>query len=110
MSHRAKTLGVKCQTAAVMRLMSDIGSMNFQAKFMSWSMRRRGRGPRIQMNMTIMKSSLAMNHRYEGMKVRNENGADHPPRKRVMAIPLMENMPMYSARKKSANLKPEYSM
>ena len=56
------------------------------------------------------KQSLAKNQIYEGTKVRNESGAGQPPRNSVMPRPLMANMPRYSPRKKSANLKPEYSM
>ena len=84
--------------------------MNFHAKFISWSMRRRGSVARIQMNMAISTRSLAKNQKYDGIQVRNENGADQPPRKSVMASPQIANMPIYSPRKNSANLKPEYSM
>ena len=42
--------------------------------------------------------------------MKNEKGAAHPPRNSVIARPLVANMPRYSPRKKSANLKPEYSM
>src|SRR5208337_2234140 len=54
--------------------------------------------------------TLEKNQIHEGMKVRNENGADHPPRKSVVPKPEMENMARYSPKKNSANLKPEYSV
>src|SRR5215469_14783911 len=108
-SHRTGPDEMKCQVPAAKRLINAIGSMNFHAKFMSWSMRRRGKVLRIQMSMAISTRSLAKNQRYEGTQLRKENGADHPPRKSVIANPLMANMPMYSPRKKSANLNPEYS-
>src|ERR687895_212756 len=38
------------------------------------------------------------------------NGACQPPRKSVTARPLTANIPKYSARKKMAYLKPEYSV
>src|ERR1035438_8484887 len=100
---------MKCQSPAATMLTSDKGSMNFQAKFMSWSMRRRGSVARIQMNVKTSAISLAKNQRYDGTQVRNENGAVQPPRNSVMPSPLMANMPRYSPRKNSANLKPEYS-
>ena len=84
--------------------------MNFHAKFINWSMRRRGSVPRTHMNAKMIASSFAKNHTYEGIQVRKEKGAAQPPRKRVIAMALVANMPRYSPRKKSANLKPEYSM
>src|SRR5881227_1147836 len=101
---------MKCQTPATNMLIRAMGRMNSQAKFMSWSMRRRGSVPRTQMKPAMSTSSLRKNQAHEGMKVRNDSGADHPPRKRVMAMPEVANMPRYSPRKKRANLKPEYSM
>src|ERR1700727_2024033 len=109
-SHRSGADGVNFQTPAVTRLMSASGRMNFHAKFISWSMRSRGSVARIQINMAINTSSFAKNQRYDGITLRNESGADHPPRNSVIVIPLMANMPIYSPRKNSANLKPEYSM
>src|ERR1041385_1862706 len=44
------------------------------------------------------------------MTSRNGNGACQPPRNRVTASPLTANIPKYSARKKIAYLKPEYSV
>src|ERR1700761_62359 len=108
-SHRDSPVGRKCQTATLTRLRRPIGSMNFHAKFISWSMRSRGRVLRTQIKMPINPESFAKNQRYEGIQVRKENGADHPPRKRVIASPLIANMPIYSPRKNRANLKPEYS-
>src|ERR1700722_14645954 len=109
-SHRTGPDGMKRQTPAVTRLSSAIGSMDFQAKFISWSIRSRGRVLRTHINMTISAKSLAKNQRYDGIQFRKENGADHPPRNSVIANPLMANMPIYSPRKNSANLNPEYSM
>ena len=73
-------------------------------------MRNRGSVARIQMNTKINAISLAKNHRYDGTQVRNENGAVQPPRNSVMPSPIAANMPRYSPRKNSANLKPEYSV
>src|SRR5579864_797576 len=101
---------MKCQTAAVNRLINANGSMNFHAKFMSWSMRRRGSVARIQISTAISTRSLAKNQKYDGTQVRKENGAVQPPRKSVMANPQIANIPIYSPRKNRANLKPEYSM
>src|SRR5258705_255746 len=56
------------------------------------------------MNMAISAKSFAKNQRYDGTQLRKENGADHPPRKSVIASPLIANMPIYSPRKNSANL------
>src|SRR5205809_366267 len=62
------------------------------------------------MNTKRRTASLAKNQRYEGTNSRKGNGACHPPRKRVTASPLTANIPKYSARKKMAYLKPEYSV
>src|SRR6185437_5570729 len=102
--------GMKRQIPAEKITMSVMGSMNFHAKFINWSMRRRGSVPRIQMNTEISAISLAKNHIHDGMKVKNDNGAAHPPRNSVTASPLIANIPRYSPRKNSANLKPEYSV
>ncbi len=101
---------MKRHSAVTRRLSSVKGRTNFQAKFINWSWRRRGSVPRIQMKTKIESITLPKNQIHEGMKVRNENGADHPPRKSVVPRPEMENMARYSPRKKSANLKPEYSV
>ena len=53
---------------------------------------------------------MEKNQNHDGTQPRNEKGADHPPRKSVVPRPEMENMAKYSPRKKSANLKPEYSV
>src|SRR4051794_23173537 len=109
-SQRSYPGGMKCQMAAEMILMSAIGNMNFQAKFMSWSIRKRGSVPRIQMNPAINTSNFVKNQIHDGTASTNANGACQPPRKSVMPSPLIANSPMYSPRKNSANLKPEYSM
>ena len=44
------------------------------------------------------------------MNARNGNGACQPPRNNVTARPLTANIPRYSAKKKVAYLKPEYSV
>src|SRR5438094_807226 len=54
--------------------------------------------------------SLAKNQRYDGMNCSPATGACQPPRNNVTARPLMANIPKYSARKKVAYLKPEYSV
>src|SRR6266404_723882 len=72
-------------------------------------MRSRGTVPRTQMKKHIIAASFAKNQNQDGSQARNASGAVQPPRNRVIAIPLMANMPIYSARKNSANLKPEYS-
>src|SRR5215469_3513847 len=109
-SHRTGPDEMKCQVPAAKRLINAIGSMNFHAKFISWSMRRRGSVLRIQMRMAISTRSLAKNQKYEGTQMRKEKGEFQPPRKSVMASPQIANIPMYSPRKNRANLKPEYSM
>src|SRR5712672_4830865 len=47
---------------------------------------------------------------YDGMNWRAAIGDCQPPRNRVTASPLMANIPMYSAMKNVAYLKPEYSV
>jgi hypothetical protein len=100
-SHRNGPCGMKRQTPVVTRLISAMGSMNFQAKLRSWSIRSRGTVLRIQINMTISAKSFAKNQRYDGIQPRTENGADHPPRNSVIANPLIANIPIYSPRKNS---------
>ena len=73
-------------------------------------MRSRGTVPRTQMKSAISASNFAKNHSHDGSHDRKASGAVHPPRNSVIASPLTANMPRYSARKKSANLNPEYSM
>src|ERR1017187_2025596 len=109
-THRSQPSPMKRQSAVTNRLSSVKGSTNFHAKFINWSWRRRGRVPRIQMKTKMERKILEKNQIQDGMKVRNENGAVHPPRKSVVPRPEMENMAKYSPRKKSANLKPEYSV
>src|ERR1035437_473788 len=87
-----------------------MGKTNFQAKFISWSCRSRGSVPRIQMKTKMESINLEKNQIHDGTQVKNENGAVHPPRNSVVPNPEMENMATYSPRKKSANLKPEYSV
>src|ERR1043166_3047873 len=121
------------QTPAARMLMSDIGSINFHAKAMSWSDRRRGSVPRIQIMTKISDNALIRNHRYDGMhsKIASKNrsspaihdshegmrfashsnpGACQPPRNSVTAKPESAMAERYSARKKMANLKPLYSV
>src|SRR5665213_2238004 len=107
---RRMPCGIRCQMPTSKTLSSVMGSMNFQARPMSWSMRRRGKVPRTQMKAAMKASSLPKNQMYDGIQVRNENGEDQPPRNSVIARPEVANMQRYSPRKNSANLKPEYSM
>src|ERR1700691_2635971 len=101
---------MKRQSAVTSRLSSVKGKTNFQAKFISWSWRRRGSVPRIQMKMKMALMTLAKNQNHEGTKLKTESGADQPPRNSVAPRPERANMARYSPRKKSANLKPEYSV
>ena len=64
----------------------------------------------VEMKIRMMVTSLMKNHAHDGMNVSHAAGAFQPPRKSVMPSPVMANMPRDSARKKSANLKPEYSV
>ncbi len=73
-------------------------------------MRSRGSVPRIQIKRNTIPSSYVRNHTYDGIHVRMDSGDVHPPRNSVMPRPLMANIPRYSPRKNSANLKPEYSL
>src|SRR4029453_11221412 len=84
--------------------------MNFQAKFIIWSTRIRGRVPRIQMKTKSNTDNLAKNQTNDGMKPSHGRGACQPPRNKVTARPLTANIPRYSAMKKVAYLKPEYSV
>src|SRR3954464_12874317 len=54
--------------------------------------------------------SFAKNQMYEGTNSSIRRGACHPPKNRVTANPLTANIPRYSAMKKVAYLKPEYSV
>ena len=72
-------------------------------------MRKRGTVPRTQMKNRMSDMTLPRNQSQDGSHARNASGAVQPPRNRVAAIPLMANIPRYSAMKKRANLKPEYS-
>ena len=58
----------------------------------------------------IQISTFAKYQNHDGSQFRNENGAAHPPRNNVVPNPEMANIATYSPRKKSANLKPEYSV
>ena len=60
-NNRKDPAGIKCHTPAVNRLSKVMGSMNSHARFINWSMRRRGRVPRIQMKTDMMASSFAKN-------------------------------------------------
>src|SRR6185437_9413338 len=108
--HRTTPGGINRHIPAEKITTSVMGSMNFHAKFINWSMRRRGSVPRTQMNPAINAMSFAKNHIHDGINVRNESGAVHPPRNSVTASPLIANIPRYSPKKNSANLKPEYSV
>src|ERR1700758_1870313 len=107
---RSQPSPINRQRAATIRFNIVIGKTNFHAKFINWSCRSRGRGPRSQINTQIESMTLPKNHIHEGTNCRNENGADHPPRNRVVPRPEIENIPRYSPRKNNANLNPEYSV
>src|ERR1035438_62828 len=108
MTQRSHPAPRKRQVAATIRFTSVSGSTNFQAKFISWSWRRRGSVPRIQMKTHIDIITFPKNQHHEGTQPRICKGADHPPRNSVVPRPEMDIMPTYSPRKKRANLKPEY--
>src|SRR3954447_420839 len=58
----------------------------------------------------MSRPNLAKNQTYDGTNCRIASGACQPPRNKVTARPLTANMPKYSAIKKFAYLKPEYSV
>jgi hypothetical protein len=60
--HRA----VQYQAAATSRLISASGTRNFQAKFSSWSRRKRGSVARTQMNRKISAPNFAANQSQDG--------------------------------------------
>ena len=62
------------------------------------------------MKITMRKLSLAKNQTYDGIIPKIIRGACQPPRNRVVARPLIANIPKYSAMKKVAYLNPEYSV
>src|SRR5580658_2580789 len=101
---------MKRQSAVTIRSISVKGRQNFQAKFINWSWRSRGSVPRTQIKTKSENMTFEKNQIHEGTNPRNENGADHPPRKSVAHNPEMEIMDKYSAIKKIANLNPEYSV
>src|ERR1700689_1054488 len=82
-------------SAVTSKLSSVNGKVNFQAKFISWSCRRRGSVPRIQIKTKMKNRTFAKNHIHEGTQARNDNGADQPPRKSVAPRPERENMARY---------------
>src|SRR5580704_2947294 len=53
---------------------------------------------------------LEKNQIHEGTQFSTASGADQPPRNSVAPSPEIDNIPRYSPRKNSANLKPEYSV
>src|SRR5436190_8515346 len=101
---------LECQSAATSRLISVSGTRNFHASFINWSMRRRGTVARTQMKTAMSAENFRKNQIHEGMMSRNGRGGVQPPRKSVTVSPVMANRPRYSPRKKSAYLKPEYSV
>src|SRR3954462_4092501 len=70
----------------------------------------RGKVARIQINPRSKLNSFSPNQAYDGINSRKAQGACHPPRNNVTPKPLSAHMPKYSAMKKSAYLKPEYSV
>src|SRR5262245_55921628 len=60
--------------------------------------------------MTIKAISFQKNQSHDGTQSSHVNGANQPPRNKVMPSPHKAKRPRYSPRKNSANLKPEYSV
>ena len=54
---------MKRHKPAISMLINAIGSMNFHAKFISWSIRNRGNVPRTQMNTPMSANNLAKNQK-----------------------------------------------
>src|SRR5687767_1218456 len=73
-------------------------------------MRKRGTVPRTQMKIAMSAANFMKNQIHDGTTFRNGSGAVQPPRNSVTAKALIANKPRYSPRKKSAYLKPEYSV
>ena len=109
-SHRDGPCGRKRQTPTLTRLSKPHWQHEFPGEVHQLVHTQSGKVLRTHMNMAISAKSFAKNQRYDGIQLRKENGADHPPRNSVIASPLIANMPIYSPRKNSANLNPEYSM
>ena len=109
-THRCQPSPIKRHSAVSIKSRSVKGNTNFHAKFINWSCRSRGSVPRIQMKTKIEVITFPKNQIHDGTHVRNENGADQPPRNSVVPSPEIENIARYSPRKNSANLKPEYSV
>ncbi len=84
-------------SAPVTRTLSRAsGSRNFQAKAINWSMRNRGRVPRLQMNREKTRYSFPRNRSQPGTHSSRPQ-AVQPPRYRVTMMAQTANAAMYSA-------------
>src|SRR5579872_5426522 len=96
----------------MMILAMDKGSRNFQPKSMSWSYRKRGSVPRIQMYKKMKKKTFSENHptgsrscsmRGPKLGIKSPNGLFQPPRNSNVARLATVHMLAYSATKNMAN-------
>jgi len=87
----------------ISKFISARGSRNFQAKAITWSIRRRGRVLRIQTIKKKTANTFIKNQRKGGSR-----GPLQPPRKRVVIIAEIATASAYSVRKSVANFDPEY--
>ena len=85
----------------------DRGTITFHAKAISWSMRSRGKVPRIQKITAITAYTLTKNQMITQLPSRN--GPDHPPRNSSTVSAAMAKVLMYSARKNTDQCAPLYS-
>src|SRR5690349_8035027 len=94
----------------------EIGMRIFHPKRMNWSYRRRGSVPRSQMQTKRITTILPRNQRtghqpaFAPSQIEIGQGARQPPRESVVASAETVTMLMYSARKKTANFRDEYSV
>ena len=87
------------------------GTRNFQLKASRWSMRKRGRVPRIHIRTKTMSRALRtrMMGARKGSRVSRPKKRQ-PPRKATAVITATPKVAAYSARKKRANFIPLYSV
>src|SRR5688572_25715717 len=86
------------------------GSRNFQLKSISRSTRKRGKVQRNQRKQKTSASVLTRNQAQLGTIESQGSGAAPPPRNSAEARRQASSMYAYSARKKSENFMPEYSV
>src|SRR5271157_5757122 len=86
-------------------LINANGGRNFQANPITWSIRKRGNVERTQIIRAKTANTFIRNHNSGGKK-----GPFQPLRYSVVIIAEIATASVYSARKKSANLMPEYSI